>query len=115
MTRGRRKKYQNPIVLTLKTEQGLHDAMVALKADDSTVYSKGAIAIAKERAGDLNEQQIAVIIQAHRQIIKDSQEEIMLFERLAIDAKVREQARKKNRQETRLDERGQAYLVVEAP
>jgi len=115
LTRGRPRQYNDPLVVTLKCEKDLHDIMATLRVQDSDVYQQGAIRIATERSDELTEQQIAILIQAHRQIIKDYQEKIMLLERVAIDAKVREQARKKARTETRYDDRGQAYLVVESP
>lgn len=106
---------ENTIAVQIRCDLGLHDLMQSFKVPDSEVWKQGATHIARLKSSDLNEQHITALIQAHRQEIQTQQDEIMMLERLLLDAKVREQARKKTKTETRYDERGREYIVVEAP
>ena len=115
MTRGRHKSYQEPLNISLKCERPMHELMVSLGIGDSIVYSRGAVEYAKDNAAKLTPDQFDIVSHEMRANIKRIQEDLALMERVRFDNSIREEQRKKKKTETRFDERGQAYLVVEAP
>jgi hypothetical protein len=110
MVRGRRKVYQEPVVITLKTERELHDIAVYLRLSDTEVYNRGIMAVMEDRMGDLTEKAVHQYIQNKREKMKGNQDDIAVAERVAMDARIRED--RKKRIETRHDERGREYQVV---
>jgi len=112
VTRGRRPVYQNPYPVSLKCERELRDITQSLGISDPEVYARGVMVIARERAGELSEAYLHKIIQIRRREMQAIQEEIASLERIALDATIREQVRKKKDIETRIDDRGREYQVV---
>lgn len=110
--RGRKPIYRDPVNISIKCERSMRDIMQSLNISDPEVYAAGAIHLAEVHAGDLSEQQVHCIIQELRQDIKDNQERIVCLERVAMDAGVRQELKRKKNIETRYDERGREYQVV---
>ena len=110
MVRGRKRIYREPLVVSIKCERELHDILSYLKLSDSEVYSLGALAIIKQRLGDLPRNKVQQYIQIQREAMKEAQENIALAERVDFDMSIKEET--KRRTETRHDERGREYQVV---
>jgi hypothetical protein len=107
-----RKRFEKRIGIFLNIEKSTRNLARHLKLSDTEAYTKGVMDFAMEHSEKLTEQHINMIIQNERAKMKKIQDEIAHMERVALDLHIRDEVRKKKSVETRLDDRGQEYLVV---
>lgn len=99
-------------VIGIRVAREWYDLARFFKVPDSKVFLKGLMAILEERISELSEEQINILIQYKRQELMEAQDFIALCERVALDARIREEKKTRVKVETRRDERGKAYQVV---
>lgn len=106
----KRMRFQERLGIFLNVERAYHDIAIFLKLTDTEVYNRGLLEFAKEKAGDLEEDQLILLSQLSRERTKKSQEETALFERLAFDAHIKSEVLKRQKKEIRVWD-GQEVIV----
>lgn len=110
MKKGSSRFQEERVGIFLNVEKSIKDLARTLKLRDAEVYTKGVLMTAKERCQDLSEQQYSKVIQQKRAKLAELQDEIAQDERVALDLRIRSEARAKKKQVVLTDNRGNPVL-----
>ena len=93
---------KNPSYVTsLRIQKEWVDLAGFFKLSLQDACVKGIKQVCEDRISELNEQQIAFLMQHHRKRIESHQEEIMHLERVSFDTKIRDELKRRQKQEVR--------------
>jgi hypothetical protein len=112
--RKNRTRFNERVGIFLNTEREIRDLARHMKLPDTDAYAIGVNTYALEHPDKISEQQLTKSIQFDRERLKEMQDRIAMKERVAMDIRIREEARKRKRTITLIDDRGQEYQAVMA-
>ena len=98
-------------VIGIRIAREWYDLARFFKTPDPQIYLRGLMEIMKEREWELSEQHINTIIQYEREEMKESQDAIARLERVALDARIRDEKRDRKNTEVR-EWDGQKVIVA---
>jgi glycyl-tRNA synthetase (class II) len=107
-------RFDERVGIFLNIERSTRDLAKHLHLSDTQAYTKGVMDTASERESELSEQQMGLSIQNDRELLKTVQDRIAHKERVALDARIRDQTRKRQKTITIKDDLGQEILAVYA-
>lgn len=110
MKKGVSKYPEERVGVYLNVERSIKELARALKLHDAEAYTKGVLITAKERCDELSEQQYGKAIQKKREKLAEFQDEIAQDERIALDLRIRSEARMKKKQVVLTDKYGKPVM-----
>jgi hypothetical protein len=98
------------IGIFLNVEKSIRELARTLKMRDAEAYTKGVLLTANERCNELSEQQFTKGIQIKRAKLEEMQNEIAQDERIALDLRIRSEARMKKKTVVLTDKYGKPMV-----